>query len=198
MDKFEFLTQLRAKLWAIPQEDAARSIEYYREMIEDRMEDGLTEEEAVAAIGDVDEIVKNILADTPAVQPAIQPQARSRRLRWWEITLLVLGFPLWGSLAIAAAAVVFSVWISLWSVVISLYATSVALGVSAFGCILGSFFMIGNTAEILVALGAAMVCAGLSILFFVLSNLAAKGMVKLTQLTVKGIKGMFTRKGQTV
>ena len=195
MNKFDFLTQLRAKLWSIPKEDTERSVEYYREMIDDRMEDGLSEEEAVAAIGDLDEIVKTILAETPPAEPQQQEPKQKRKLSWWEITLLVLGSPVWAAMLIAAAAVIFSVWISLWAVVISLYAVTVALGASAIGCIVGSVFMIGRTAEIVVAWGAALVCAGLAILFCMLSNLAAKGMVALTKLTWNGI---FHRKERTV
>ena len=48
MNKFDFLTHLRTKLWSIPKEDAERSVEFYSEMIDDRMEEGLSEEEAVA------------------------------------------------------------------------------------------------------------------------------------------------------
>lgn len=195
MNKFEFLTGLRAKLWSIPEEDAKASVEYYSEMIDDRMEEGLSEEEAVAAIGDLDEIVKNILADAPVVQaaaPAVKPR---RQLQWWEILLLVLGSPVWGSLLIAAAAVVFSVWIALWSVVISLYAAAVALSAAAIGCVIACFFMVWELGAVPVAIGAAMVCAGLAILIFMLSNLAAKGMVALTKLIWKGI---FYRKGQAV
>lgn len=198
MNKYEFLAELCTRLQALTEEDAKRSVDYYSEMIDDRMEDGLSEEEAVAAIGSMDEVVNTILAGTPLPQPPIPQPKVTRRLRWWEIVLLVLGSPLWVSLAIAAAAVVFSVWISLWSVVISLYATSVALGASAIGCILGSFFMFQAPGATLVALGAALVCAGLAILFFMLSNLAAKGMIALTKLTFKGIKRMFARKEQTV
>lgn len=195
MDKFTFITELRAKLWAIPEEDRQRSLDYYAEMIADRMEDGLSEAEAVAAIGDLDEIVKTILAETPGV-PVAEETQKKRRLRWWEITLLVLGSPVWMALLIAVVAVVFSVWASLWAVVISLYATAVALGASAIGCVFGSFFMLKG--EIAVALGAALVCAGLAILFLLLSNLAAKGMVKLTKLLFVWIKGMFAGKERAV
>ena len=198
MDKLEFLTALRAKLWAVSNEDAQRTVEYYREMIEDRMEDGLTEEEAVAAIGDMDEIVKNILSATPVAQPIPQPETRSRRLRWWEILLLILGFPVWGSVAITVASVVFSVWISLWSVVISLYAAAVALAAAAIGCVIACFFMVGRPGEILVAAGSSLLCAGLAIFMFLLSNLAAKGMIELTRLTVTGVKRMFARKERTI
>ena len=194
MDKYHFLLELRAKLRAIPEEDAQASIAYYAEMIDDRMEEGLSEEEAVAAIGSVDDIARTILAETPVSPP---PVKQHRSLRWWEITLLVLGSPLWVSLLIAAAAVVFSIWISLWSVVISLYATAIALGAASLGCILGSFFMIARSiGEFMVVWGAAFVCAGLTILLFMLSNLADKGMIALTRLIGKGICRIFRGKEQ--
>ena len=197
MNKFEFLTQLRAKLWSIPKEDAERSVEYYNEMIDDRMEEGLSEEEAVAAVGDVEEIAKNIIAESPGIQPEVQKGNQSRRLRWWEIVLLILGSPVWVSLLIAVAAVIFAVFVSLWSVVISLYATAIALGVFAIGCILGSFFMIGRFGEAMVVWGAALLCAGLAVLIFLLSNSVAKGLIALTKLTWKGIKRSFAGKERT-
>lgn len=198
MNKHEFLTELRAKLWALPQEDAQSSVDYYAEMIADRMEDGLSEEEAVAAIGDVEEIAKAILANASLPKPEVQPKKASRRLRWWEILLLVFGFPLWGSLAISMAAVIFSVWISLWSVVITIFATSLALGVSALGCIFACLFIARIPGSIWVALGAALVCAGLAILFFLLGRLAAMGMVRLSKLIWQGMKAIFTGKERSV
>lgn len=195
MDKLNFLMQLQTLLRPLSEEDQQRSIDYYAETIDDRMEEGLTEEEAVAAVGDVAEIARSILAETPVPPAPVQPEKKQRRLRWWEILLLVLGSPIWVSLLISVLAVIFSVWISLWSAVISLYATAVALAASAVGCIFGSFFMIGDGAGILMAaFGAAFVCAGLSILLFILSNLAAKGMIKLTKLTWNGLKRSFTGK----
>ena len=187
MKKQEFLDKLRGSLWAMPETDIQNSLDYYNEMIDDRMEDGLSEEEAVAAVGDLDEIVSQILSETPRPPQTVKPEQKQvparENTKTWMIILLVLGFPVWGSIAVSIAAVIFSAWVSLWAVVISLYATAFALGVSALGCILGSFFMVGGFAEVIVAWGAALVCAGLAILLVMLSNLAGKGMVKLTKLT---------------
>ena len=200
MDKYEFLTELCAKLWTLPEDDVKRSVDYYSEMIDDRMEDGLSEAEAVAAIGDTEEIAKTILANASVSQPAAQPQKPARKLSLWEILLLILGFPVWGSLAISLAAVVFSVWISLWSVVISLYATTVALGTSALGLLIGVVPVLtaGYFGQAAILAGAALICAGLAISFFLLSNLAAKGMVRLTKLTFQGIRKISKRKEQAV
>lgn len=200
MRKQEFLDKLKASLWAMPEADKQRSVDYYAEMIDDRMEDGLTEEEAVAAIGDLDEIVEQILHETPRPPVTVHngQKQQKRGLEPWMIVLLVLGSPLWIPLVTAAVSVVLSVYISLWSVVISLYAVFIALAASAVGCVIGSFFMIGSTAEVIVAWGAAALCAGLAILLFLLGNLAAKGMIALTKLCWQGCKNIFRRKERTV
>lgn len=202
MKRNEFLNQLRARLWALPEADKQRSVDYYSEMIDDRMEDGLTEEEAVAAIGDLDEIVKQILQETPrppaAPQPPKQQKAQQSNWKIWVVILLILGSPLWISLAASVLSVVASVYISLWTIVIVLYAVAVAVAAAAIGCIVASFFMIGRSAEIIVTVGAAALCAGLAIVLFLLGNLAAKGMIALTKLAWQGVKSLFSRKERTV
>ena len=204
MNKYEFLTNLRAKLWALPEEDKQRSVDYYAEMIDDRMEDGLSEEEAVAAIGDLDEIVQQILSETPRLPAEVKKEEeqkkQKRKVSWWESVLLVLGFPVWGALLIAVSTVVFSVWIGLWSVVIVLYATAFALAVSAIGLLIAAFSLlwIRHFAKGTVLVGGALVCAGLAVLIFLLSNLAAKGLVALTRLIWNGATGIFKRKERFV
>ena len=48
MNKQEYLSAIRVRIPKMPTEDMERFIAYYSEMIDDRMEDGMTEEEAVA------------------------------------------------------------------------------------------------------------------------------------------------------
>lgn len=200
MKKKEFLEKLQASLWAMPETDKQRSVDYYAEMIDDRMEDGLSEEEAVAAIGDLDEIVKQILTETPRPPATVNKtqKQQKRGLEPWMIVLLVLGSPVWVPLVASAVGTVISIYVSLWSVVITLYAVPLALALAAIGCILGSFFMIGGFPEAMVAWGAALLCAGLAILLLLLGNLAAKGLVKLTKLAWEACKGIFKRKEQSV
>ena len=199
MRKVEFLEALKARLWALPEADIQCSLDYYSEMIDDRMEDGLTEEEAVAAIGNLEEIVQQILGETPrppvVVEPAKKEKPAKDNTKIWLIILLILASPVLIPLAASAAATVLSVYVSLWTVVIVLYAGFLALAVSSAGCIVGSFFMVGGIAGGIVAWGAALVCAGLAILLLLLANLAAKGMVKLTKLVWNSI---FSRKERSV
>ena len=51
MTKQEFLLNLRKGLLGLPPQDIEERLAFYNEMIEDRIEDGLSEEEAVAEMG---------------------------------------------------------------------------------------------------------------------------------------------------
>ena len=205
MKRSEFLNKLKASLWALPEADRQCSLDYYSEMIDDRMEEGLSEEEAVAAIGDLNEIVKQILEETPRPPQVVAPEKKKKQsqtapkdnTKVWLILLLILGCPVWGSLGVGLLSAVFGVYVSLWAVVIALYAVFIALAVSALGCVVASFFMIGELASVGVAWGAALLCAGLSILALLLANLAAKGMVKLTKWCWNSVKGIFKGKERT-
>ena len=50
MDKQMFLKTLAEKLQGLPQSDIKKSLEYYSEIIDDRMEEGASQEEAVGAM----------------------------------------------------------------------------------------------------------------------------------------------------
>ena len=69
MNKTEFLVELREKLSGIPQNEVSDRLVFYGEMIDDRVEDGLTEEEAIAEIGTVEEIASQILSEVPVTEP---------------------------------------------------------------------------------------------------------------------------------
>jgi len=56
MNKNEFLATLRERLNGLPEEDIIKSIDFYGEMLDDRIEDGMSEEEAVSDLGNIDEI----------------------------------------------------------------------------------------------------------------------------------------------
>ena len=91
MTKHEFLLSLQNRLSGLPQDDVEERLTFYCEMIEDRMEEGLSEEEAVSAIGSVDEIAAQIVADIPLAKIAKVKIRSKGRLKAWEIVLLVLG-----------------------------------------------------------------------------------------------------------
>lgn len=196
MNKLEFLYELEERLKGLPDEDRKKSLEYYFEIIDDRMDEGLSEEEAVAACGNVDEIAEQIIMDTPMSKLVKQKSKTRRRMQSWEIVLIVLGFPIWFSLAVAVFCVLLAISIVLWVVVMCVFVAGIACGACAFALSVAAIvaFITGNFLPGLFLLGCGMICAGLTILFFLLGKLCGKGVAKLHKLTFRGIKRCFIRK----
>ncbi len=196
MTRSEFLSLLEQRLNGLPQEDLKRSMEYYGEMIDDMTDDGIPEEEAVAAVGDIDGIVDGIISETPLNRLVKERVSSRRRFRAWEIVLLVLGLPVWLPVLLAVLIIVMSLYIVMWSLVISLYSVMVSLGASAVACAVWVFvrLALGTPLQSLLFGGAALAAAGLAIIFLHISNITAKGVLILGKKILVGIKKCFVRK----
>ena len=192
MNKEKFLKLLRKAISALPRKEINERITFYSEMIDDRMEEGFSEEEALARVGSVEEIARQILAEAD-----VEVKGKSgRRLRAWEIVLLALGSPLWIALLAAAFALVISLLAVLWAVIVSFWAVFAALAGSALGGVLGGagFVALGNTPSGLALIAAGMACAGLGILSLFGCKAATVGGVVLTKKMALGIKNCFRKK----
>ena len=62
MTRNEFRNALSARLLTLPMSESTKTLDFYDEMICDRIEDGMTEEAAVAALGDIDKLAREILS----------------------------------------------------------------------------------------------------------------------------------------
>lgn len=196
MNKQEFLAQLGNGLSGLSQDDIEERLTFYSEMIDDRIEEGVSEDEAVREMGSVKAVAAQILADTPLTKLVKEKVKPSRTLRTWEIVLLVLGSPIWFSLLIAAAAVVFSVYVVIWSVVVALWSVEVSFAACSLGGIAAAvmFAVQANGVTGLAMLGVGLFLAGLFIFFFFGCRAATKGMLLLTKKVAQGIKRMLVRK----
>ena len=155
MNRLEFINELGAALSVLPPEEVKKALDYYVESIDDRMEDGMTEEAAIESLGPIPELAEKILSEQepekqpepepdpfqppkapePPVQfivseaqtPPPSPAPKKRRIPGWAIVLLIVGSPLWLTLGAAGLIVVLALEISAWAVLVSLLITSGAL-----------------------------------------------------------------------
>lgn len=197
MNKQEFLTYLRKGLSGLPQEDIEERLTFYSEMIDDRIEEGLSESEAVSEIGSVNSVVAQILTDTPLTKLVKERVKPNRILKAWEIVLLVLGSPIWLSLLIAAFSIILAVYIVIWSGVVTLWSVEASFVACSLGGIVSAavFAFQGNGLTGLAMLSAGVCCAGLSIFLFFGCKAATKGILLLTKKMALGIKTLFVGKG---
>ena len=196
MTKKEFLDDLRQRLSGLPTSDVEERLAFYSEMIDDRIEEGLGEEEAVEAIGTVEEIADSIIAEIPLARLAKEKIRSKRKMSVWEITLLVLGSPVWLPLLITVFAVAISLYAVIWSLVATVWAVFASFAACApAGIAAGVIFAVGgNIASGIAVIGVAIALAGLSIFAFFGSLAATKGVVYWTKRMVLAVKNALLKR----
>lgn len=139
MDKQKFISTLKRRLARLPRAEVAERVNFYSEMIDDRIEEGLSEHEAVAEIGPIDKIVAQIKAERVprGVADGFRPASK---LRGREIAVMIIGSPVWIPLLIAAAAVIFALYAVMWSLVLVLWAVELPFFIMAF---ISKYLLIG-------------------------------------------------------
>ena len=190
MNKKEYLDSIRSKLTGLPEKDIDSAIEYYEEAIEDRIEDGLTEEQAINAVGTPEEIAEKILMDS-SIPKLITAKAKpQRRLKGWEIALIIIGSPLW--IMIAAWLLIIFLW-----VILVLFFVMLAIICFVLGIIVGSLGGIvagiaqlfsGGGAQALALIGICIMMLGIGVLLVVPVKAAVTGLWELIAKFIRWVK----------
>ena len=192
MTKEKFLNELRRRLKGLPREDIDSRIEFYSEMIDDRIEYGLTEEEAIDEIGSVDDVVAQIAKDTPFMHLVKEKVKPKRKISAVEIVLLVIFFPLWFPLAVTASMLVLVAYLLMWIGVIVTYAIEAALIATVIAGIITTFASGFNVAY----LGITLVALGLAMVMIFACIAATKGSFRLTKRVLLSIKKKILTRGE--
>lgn len=198
MKKDEFLSSLERLLRSLKREERNRFLSYYAEMIEDYMEDGCEEEDAVQRIGSPGEIAQEILSDRGA-QPA---RPTPTWMKICVIVLLILGSPLWGSLvlaafccALAAVIAVMSAYVVIWCIPVVFGACSVSSLVLAVVSTVGSvIIMFRDTATGMVQMGSGILSAGVFLVTALFTWELGKRFIGVTKKFSRWLAGLFQKK----
>lgn len=171
MTKQEYLDELRSALGELPADEARRACAFYEEMIDDRIEAGLDEQDAVAQMEPPAEAAARILDELPTVPRAIARAQAARRSGCGTVALwaaVIVGSPLWVSVLIAALAFVLCGVIMLCLPVVVAWVIAVAfllcVPVAIFASVCASFAGSGTIALIDLGIGLGMGGAGLLLL----------------------------------
>ena len=122
MKKNEFISELKAGLSKLSEKETKERLIFYSEMIDDKIEEGLSEEQAVASIDAPKDIAAQIMRD---IKLQKRKTKEKRKLKPWEITVLILGSPLWITLLLVAAAVVLTIFAVMFSINLVLWALEI-------------------------------------------------------------------------
>lgn len=202
MSREEYISQLRQKLTEnkIPGIDSM--IEFYDEAIADRVEDGMSEDEAVGAMEDIDSIVKAAMLDKP-ITSLMADNVKKRHKEASEsghgtlfVVLMIVGFPIWFPLLVAFLSIIFSLYIAMWAIVVSIYAVELSFAISAVVSLLGAAtFVMGQIpfATAIALLGCAFILGGLTLLMWKPIVALTKWMIKIIKVVFRSIKSIFVK-----
>lgn len=196
MKKEEFLSELESRLSGLPSEDINERIEFYSEAIDDRMEEGLSEEEAVSQIGSVDEVVNQIASETPLSNLIKEKISRRKKLKAWEIVAIICGFPIWLPLFIVGFVLALVFYILLWVMVIVAYSVEISLVVSCIAGFIGAFMSLASGEFQLMYLAIAILSLGCSVLLYFGCVAATKFSLDLTKRVFLFIKKKLIGRGK--
>ena len=198
MRKQDFIKELQTKLSFLPKEEIKDRISFYNELIDDKIEEGLKEEDVIESIGSVDEIIDQIINDMPLSKIAKDKIKPKRKLSALEVTLIIIGSPIWLTLLLSLVAVLFSLYIVGWSLIISIWAIFISLiSVLVAGITLAVVSLFSNSALVALSyLGATLIILGLTILIHYVCKIMTKVYIKLTKLIVLSIKKKMLKRGE--
>ena len=191
VNKAKFTKELERNLKILDSEERHRFITYYEEIIEDYIESGLSEEEAIIKIGTPGSIAGEILGGQDAVV-VTKPSSGRKAL---NIVLLILGFPLWGSLLLALILCILSAYIVIWCVPFTTGAVAISFFAASLISAVGSPFVFADVpATGIFQLGFGIASMGVSILTALLTIFLAEKFVKITKIFTLKLRSVFGRK----
>ena len=195
MTKADFLQLLERALSQLSEEERRANLEYYSELLDDMLEEGMTEAEATAKLGSPAAIAESILQEMPLsklVSTRVKPKSGWTPL---AIILVVVGSPVWVPLLLAGVAVVAALFVSIWA----LAAVAVVVVLALALAVIAAPVLAVRTAVLtlplgLLLLGGGLVLLGLCVLGGLMAVELCKLLAQLTVLLARKIKGLFIRK----
>ena len=207
MTRNEFISSLSARLHSIPGTERQKALDWYSELICDRMEE-MPEADAVSGIGSVDEIADEILSqyrqNTTVVHSSdgTEPQSRRSPDKGVNTALVIFAAvvlsPIWLPLLITGLSLALVAVLLVWCAVVTVGVMLVsAAAVGAVGLVYGfwALFVI-NPAYGLLVLGTALISAGLTLALIPLIVVTVKGAAEFTVWSVGKICRLVHRKGK--
>ena len=196
MSKQEFLDRLRAGLSMLPAAEAEKSLSFYAEMIDDRTEDGQPQHEAVAAMGDPEEVARAIVAELPAIPKAIaKTKTKSHTLNW--ILALVLS-PFWVSLLLVFASLAFAVYITIWTLAVAVWILAVGflLGGPMGIAVAAYCLFIGEPVVAMWQFGSGLLLFGLGVFCLTGAKKASEWLVDASRRYADKVRSLFVKKAR--
>lgn len=195
MDKKEFLKAISNNLKGFDKSEITEILAYYEEIIADKMENGLTEEDAIASLGNIDDITNEIKVNLVLKR---SDKKISNSLKSFIIILGICSSPILLPLGIAFAVLFLSLFIVLFALIFVFGFTGICVILAVFIHSFSTLSTGGDIASIFIQLGLGLMSSafliGLTIELYKAMKLLLN---KINRFFLKTIKKK-TKKGEEV
>lgn len=195
MTKEVFLRELGRKLHQLSDKEVKERLSYYEELLNDMMEDGMDEEDAVAKLGNINEIAAEILREQPL--PTLV-KYRVRPKNGWTaaaITVALLGSPLWIPLLFALVLTAGAVALSIAAVILSLILLVAALACAGILIMVRGLYLFPVSGSYaMFAIGSGLIILGLTCLAALAAKYSTVGLYRGGCWLFRAAKGLLVVK----
>lgn len=200
MNKEEFLSTLRNELQKRSLGNIENMIEYYDEMICDRIEDGMNEEEAVASMDSIEEIVGQAVLEKSIPELVINKvdreydNAKKKGNKGLWIALAILGFPIWLPLLCVLFSLLLCIYTMLWVLIVVIVCVVFSFALAGLACILSPLLLVTGWVSLpgtILGVGAGLLLGGIIVLLWKPTFLAVKYLATLPGKFIVWIKKLF-------
>lgn len=188
LNKAEFLDDLKCKLSSLPKEEREKTVNYYTEMIDDRIESGMGEEEAVAQMESTQTIAERLIPEESKNKTTSEKvfdfidKFFTKHGYLVVLAILILSFPLWSPIVVGVLIFVGLFFAFLFAMIaLGAICTVVALGIAI-------SFITQSLLSALSALGVSMIFAGVTMLITIGTFKLIRQISDFCKRSYKGIK----------
>lgn len=191
-----FLEALRRELASLPAAEVEKSVAFIEEMIDDRMEDGASEAEAVAALGDPVEAARAIVAELPPIPKAIAKSKTNSSTANWILAVVLS--PVWIPLALLAASTVLAIYLVIWGLALAVWILAIGfLCTGPMGIAVAAYCLfVGLPETALWQLGAGVFCFGLGVYCLFGAKKASVWFIEVSRRYAAKVKSLFVKAPQ--
>lgn len=164
MNKTEFLNDLKCKLNFLSEEEREKTLNYYSEIIDDRIESGLSEEEAISQMESTRTIAEKLMPENSTQKTTSEKVFDFINTLFTKhgylivLAIVIFSFPLWSPFVVGILTFVGIIFLILFGLItLGAIGSVIALGIAI-------SFITQSLLSALSAMGVSMFCAGFTIL----------------------------------
>jgi len=192
MNKAEFIKALDIELARFDASEKKEILAYYNELIDEKIERGYSEAQAVASIGKIKDVSAGIKADLVNIRLTKRSSLSKISNSFWMLILVLFASPILLPVGIAFLAIFFSVSVTLLSLVLGFGLGAVVTAVAAIPIVIKAYANLGIGGAILVSGVILVVIAAFALLALVIFRVT----IDLLKAIVTGLVKIIKKKSK--